>query len=76
MLPHLANFRNSCKFEGLFATQKRSFATGEFLAHFKYKIVFIANSLKQSKWVKKGRNFFDMGNSLCIKDFFVDFATF
>ncbi len=34
VLPHLAIFCNPCKFEGLIATQKRSFATCKFLANF------------------------------------------
>ena len=37
VLPHLANFRKSCEFEGLIATQERSFATCEFLANFEVK---------------------------------------
>ncbi len=34
MLPHLANFYNPCKFEGLIATQRSPFATCEILASF------------------------------------------
>ena len=34
MLPHLANFYNPCKFEGLIATQRSPFATCKILANF------------------------------------------
>ena len=34
MLPHLANFCNPCKFEGLIATQRSPFATCKILANF------------------------------------------
>ncbi len=37
VLPHLANFRNPCEFEGLIATQKSPFATCEFLANFGFQ---------------------------------------
>ncbi len=41
VLPHLANFHNSCEFEGLIATQKRSFVTCNFFANFEFQKILI-----------------------------------
>ncbi len=58
MLPHLANFRNSCEFEGLIATQKRSFATCEFLANFEFKKILLGILPKSFKNGPKTDYFF------------------
>ena len=58
VLPHLANFRNSCKNEGLIASQKRSFATCEFLANFEFRNIFKRKLRKSFKNGPKTGEFF------------------
>ena len=70
VLPHLANFRISCKLEGLFATQKRSFATCEFLSNFDF--FCLANPLKQSKMCLK-RQKMTWETAYVVKIFFANF---
>ncbi len=47
VLPHLANFRNSCEFEGLIATQKDPLRLAKFLRILSLENFYKGNSLNR-----------------------------
>ena len=73
VLPHLANFHNSCKFEGLIATQKGPLRLVNSLRILTFKNVYKENLLKLWKKVLKN---FAFGKSLCSKRNLCKFGEF
>ncbi len=73
---HLAIFCNSCKLEGLIATQKRSFATCEFLANFEFRKILLGKLPKLFKNRSKNEECLAPITSLCSKNFLCKFCEF